>query len=248
MRKNVGTGRARIGFQRTPPKYQMFIFRSSVAPIRMCSFSRSYEVVPDAEKKVVDAARLLMGETLSNFLLSGYLEDYGARHRVFNAIHGNDTDKRIYQFETVADRKLDLPAGHDPAVLAAMLHLPIKIEGETDALIFRDTAIGKLLGWPNTWETLFKIDQAIERYFSTAYYLVNTQLPPSKLFCGRYSRFRRLISSKGKVTERHIYKGVREINYLTVQFPMNFISTLSIGKRYFLDINFGELLSLEQVN
>lgn len=196
----------------------------------------------------MEAAYRLMGVKLSDFLFSGYGESYGSHRRVFIAMAKGDQGEITYQLEMVNNSALGLPAGRDPAVLAALLHLPIKKETETDRVSFNESALREMLGWPNVSKTRLIIGRAIERYFSTAYYIANTQLPKSWLLSGRYSSYRRLIGSHETVTEQLTNKPRTKSVLTTVTFPLNFISALSMGRRSFLNIDFETVRSLEQLS
>lgn len=226
----------------------MFTARSSTTFTRMCPvFKKHGHVVKSDENRVIEATRLLMGARLSDFLLSGYGEAYGSYRRVFVATLRGDDGEIPYEFEMINHGELGLPAGRDPAVLAALLQLPVRKEASTDVISFKNDAIRGMLGWSDIPETHFVIGRAIEHYFSTAYYIVNTQLPRSELLCGRYSSYRQLIGSHETLTEQFSVKPIQNLISTTVKFPLNFISSLSTERKCFLDIDFETLLSLERL-
>jgi hypothetical protein len=227
----------------------MFTSRSSITATRMCSaFKKHGHVIKGDENKVTKAARHLLGVSLSDFLLSGYGEAYGSHRRAFLATASGDEGEITYHFEMVNNSELGLPAGRDPAVLAALLHLPIKKEGERDIVSFKDDAIIEMLGWSNVSDTRLLIGRAVERYFSTAYYVVNTQLPRSWILSNRYSSYRRLIGSREILTEQMTNKPRAKTIITTITLPLNFISNLSVGRKYFLNVDFETVLYLEQIS
>jgi hypothetical protein len=200
------------------------------------------------ENKVVEAARSLMGLRLSQFLLSGYGEAHGTYRRTFIAKVGKGSSETVRQFEMINDSELGLPAGRDPAVLAALLHLPVAKDQETDVVSFRDHELRRILGWSNLPGAGITIEQAIERYFSTAYYIVGTRLPRLELLGGRYSNYRRLIGSYQTVTEETSGMSTENTVLTTINFPLNFITNLAAERKPFLNTDFGTLLSLEQLS
>jgi hypothetical protein len=83
----------------------------------------SYLTDSDAENRVVETARQMMGANLSDFLLSGLGEPSHPRSRSFTAKGTEGREEITYLLKIVSDSTLGLPAGKDPLVMAAVLSL-----------------------------------------------------------------------------------------------------------------------------
>lgn len=201
-----------------------------------------------AEQRIIKFAYQLLGNNLAEFLLSGYGIVQANQCRTFiaksiNPIKGKST----HRFDMVSYSELGLPRGRDPLVLASLIYLLLMTSGSTDKVEFMHSQLLERLGWDNSNESILIIDLAIERYFSTAYYVVDTKRPKSELILGRYSYYTRLLSSY-KTTEVQLADNdIAERTSITARFVPDFIKNIETAHKYFFDIDFELFQSLRQI-
>lgn len=199
-----------------------------------------------AEQDLLDFARQVLGSNLSEFLLSGLGEPHLLRRRFAARSTLRHKWARIYQFEIVSGNGEGLPGGRDPVVLAALMHLLWTRTPGRDEVVFRDEELLEKLGWPETPESRLTIEEAVERYFSTAYYIVSRKLPKAERIMGRYSQVTKLITGYEMTIEQLLGQPGVVRKSTVVKFLAGFYEEVTGGEKYFFRINF-ENLNLQQL-
>lgn len=207
-----------------------------------------------AEGTAIAQAYTLLGDTLSDFLLSGLGESAIAHHRMFTArsipSHSNEID---YQLEMINDSKSGLPIGRDPLVLAALLDLLWERQPLNSTILFRESDILDKLQWTNDAESQSLISCALERYVLTAYCLIDPTVAEEERPVGRYSSIGRLLigyelASLQRPTDRagHLRFATRQPGFRRAQFLPALIHDVISERKYFLGIDFQRLSKLTQ--
>lgn len=205
-------------------------------------------VPTEPERDLLDIARRVLGSNLSEFLLSGLGEPHHPR-RFYTArsIRGHGPGL-TFRLEVVSDSGEGLPGGRDPLVMAALLHLLWTGERGRDEVVFRDEALLERLFWLDTPESRISIGQAVERYYSTAFYRKSTE--PMGVGGGerRTSHVQKLVP--GYETTVEMLSGPpKEVRKSTiVHFTTKLVEEVSGAEKYFLGIDFERLGRLERVD
>lgn len=133
----------------------------------------------EIEQQILNEARQLLGPNLANYLFSGLGETNVIRWRAFTAQSDSSYAEDIsYRFEMRNESgQKGLPIGRDPLVLAALIGLLQERQPQDSRVTFKDRDILENLRWPLAPESLTLIRQPLERYFFTAYYLIDLLLP-----------------------------------------------------------------------
>ena len=208
-----------------------------------------------AEGTAIAQAHTLLGDTLSDFLLSG-LGDAGiAHHRMFTALsipsHGSEID---YQLEMINDSKSGLPIRRDPLVLAALLDLLWERQPLNSAILFREGDILDKLQWTNNAESQNLIRHALERYVLTAYCLIDPTVAEDERPVGRYTSIGRLLIGYEMATLQrpsdragHLRFATRQPGYRRAQFLPALIHDVISERKYFLGIDFQSLREIQEI-
>jgi hypothetical protein len=200
----------------------------------------------EAEHDLLDTARRVLGVNLSEFLLSGLGEPHQLR-RLYTArsirAHGPGLTFRL---EAVSDSENGLPGGRDPLVMAALLHLLWTGERGRDNVVFRDEELLERLSWPNTPESRRSIEEAVERYYCTAYLRTSTEPMGAGGGERRTSQVQKPVP--GYETTVELLSGPpKETRKSTVvQFMPKLLEEVSGAEKYFLGVDF-ERLRVERI-
>jgi hypothetical protein len=198
-----------------------------------CAFNRAYEI---------------LGDNLADFLLSSLGESDITHQRNFTVqitpVHGSAT----YQFGMLNDSEQGLPTGRDPLVMAVLLGFLWERSPADGKVNLRQEEIAEQLGWSSDTEYELTIRRAIEKYASTAYYMVDTEAPEEQRLYGQYSHYRRLIinceiTRVGMAVTREVQE-----RFTTVQFYPQFNFDINSERKFFLGINFQHLQFLKQIS
>jgi hypothetical protein len=201
-------------------------------------------VPTEAERDLLDTARRVLGINLSEFLLSGLGEPHHPR-RLYTArsirAHGPGLTFRL---EAVSDSESGLPGGRDPLVMAALLHLLWTGERGRDEVVFRDEELLVRLAWPNTPESRRSIEEAVERYYCTAYLRTSTEPMGAGGGERRTSQAQKLVP--GYETTLELLNGPpKETRRSTVvQFMPKLVEEMTGAEKYFLGLDFERLEGL----
>jgi hypothetical protein len=196
------------------------------------------QAMTEAEQDLIDFAWRMLGNNLATFLLSSSMGTL--QRRCFTGRSASQYRQiTTYKLEIVSEG--DLPGGRDPVVLAAVLHLLLTRKTNQDEVHFRDEALLRLLGWPEAPESHLAIAQAIERYFSTTYYLARKELREAGQVEVRYSQLQKLITGFD-ITDERLTNAVEIKRKSTViHFAAGFVEDIATEQKYFLGIDFEEL-------
>lgn len=205
-----------------------------------------------AEGKAVAEARTLLGDNLSEFLLSGLGESDISHRRSFTAVgkqrHGNEI---IYHFEMINDSELGLPMGRDPIVLATLLDDLWERQPLDSTILFRRSDILEKLKWNDDVESQSLIKQALERYALTAYCLVAPTIPENdSLDRSIVSIGRLLVGYEMASTVYPLKRGWQleyqpsPIEFARAHFLPGLIHDVISERKYFLGIDFQGLRTI----
>lgn len=202
----------------------------------------------EAEHDLLDTARRVLGDNLSEFLLSGLGQPHHPR-RLYTArsirAHGPGL---TFQLEAVSDSGGGLPGGRDPLVMAALLHLLWTGDRGRDEVVFRDEQLLERLSWPDNLESRSSIEDAVKRYYCTAYLRTSTESMSSGGGERRTSHVQKLVP--GYETTVELLSGPpKEARKSTiVQFMPRLVEEVSGHEKYFLGIDFERLEHLQRVS
>jgi hypothetical protein len=203
----------------------------------------------EAEHKVLGFMDRILGGNLAKFILTGLGEVQPTQRRVFTAFDIPSSNYQITrQFETVNQGLHGLPIGRDPLILAALLQQLWIQEKRTNEVTFQDEMLLSTLEWSNIPDSHLIIQQAIERYFSTAFYLVDNDLPESERIEGPYSHCCSLLVAYDTSTDRSLENPDQKNSLIIVRFSPDFLEGISSEQKYFLDLDFESLHSFRQIS
>jgi hypothetical protein len=203
----------------------------------------------DTEWKVVSESRRLLGPNLANFLLSGIGEEGAVHYRAFTApTDSSHAEVLTYRFEMKSESAaVGLPAGRDPLVLAVLIEILRERQPLNSRIRFRDGDILERLQWPDTPESKAQIKQAIERYFLTAYYLVDPSLDANEPVNGRYASAKRLIVGYETTAVLLPVRRTPGLGATVVEFLPDLSYDALSGTRRFLGVDFRSLGGVREV-
>lgn len=206
----------------------------------------THYVPTDDEWELLDSARRVLGGNLSAFLLCGLGEPHHPRRRFTATSVRAHRPGGAYQLEVVSESDAGLPGGHDPLVMAALLHLLWTGERGRDELVFRDEVVLERLGWADTRESRLSVGVAVERYYHIAYR--RTSREPLRL--GRSERVssqvQKLITGYDITLELREGPSKEVRKSTIVQFTTKLVEEVTGAEKYFLGIDF-ERLKLERL-
>lgn len=205
----------------------------------------SLYIPTEAENDLLDTARHMLGGNLFEFLLSGLGEPHYVRRRYKAESFRSYGLGPVYQLEAVAESKEGLPGGHDPLVMAALLHLLLTGDKGRDEVILSDAELLGLLSWPDTQESRLSVEAAINRYFCTGYHRTSREpLGPGK---GEMvsSQVQKLVT--GYDTTLELREGPpKKVRKSTIlYFTTKLVEEVLGPGKYFLGIDFEKLERLQ---
>lgn len=196
-------------------------------------------------EKSIDFARRLLGEPLSELLLAGLGETKRMRRRSFTAYGiSPNKDQGRYEFEIVGDSQLGLPRANDPVVFSALLYRLWDKQAEDGKIFFQFAELIKELRWPPNNQSRLAIRRAIERYSSTAYYKVDTELSAATSI---YDHYRRLLIAYGNTTVGLPIKRAAGQKKMFVQFYPEFLNDIASERKNFLNVDFKSIHVVSRV-
>jgi hypothetical protein len=202
----------------------------------------------DTEHRVLDNARRLLGDNLASFLLSGLGDSDITYCRAFTA-QGSapDSEKVTYSFEMRNDSAQGLASGRDPLVLAVLLLFFVEQWLMDDSARFTMSDVLERLQWSQTTESQLLITQAIEKYVSTAYCLIDSTGSEEERSSSLHPRLKRLVIDYDTTVELPAVRGRDAQRQIRVQFPQSFVSAIKIARKRFLGIEFQSLREMQQI-
>jgi hypothetical protein len=197
----------------------------------------------ETEQKILSEARYLLGNNLADYLLSGLGETNITDCRAFIARstshHGQDS---TYRFEIINESEEGLPIERDPLVLAVLLDTLREQRKMDDTVTIKVSDILETFRCSQTPASELLIKQAIERYVSTTYCLIDPPVPEGE----SRSRFRRLIIEYETISRPPPVAGTDRQSFIKVTFFPSFIYSI-IPWRKFLGIEFHSLTMVREI-
>jgi hypothetical protein len=196
----------------------------------------------DVEQNMMINVRHLLGNNLSDFLLSGLGETRIIHRRAYTAqTTSPQVEPHTYQFEMVSESSQGLPIDRDPLVLAAMLDLLCERQPLNSTILFRKNDILTKLQWPQDATTHELINLSLERYALTAYCL-NNLTPAEDEYRGvRYACIGRLLIGYETTATLLPCKISEQSSLMRVQFLPALIHDVISERKSFLGIEFQKL-------
>ena len=196
----------------------------------------------ETEQKVLTEARYLLGNNLADYLLSGLGNTQISNHRAFTAQSTSAQLEVTYRFEMINESAEGLPIERDPLVLAVLLDTLREQRKMDDSVTLNVSDILETLHWSHTTASELLVEQAIERYVSTTYCLIDLTVPEG----GISIRFRRLIIEYETISRPPFVAGTDKQGFIKVTFFPSFIYSI-IPWRKFLGIEFQSLTMVREI-
>jgi hypothetical protein len=202
----------------------------------------------ETEQKVLTETRHLFGSNLADYLHSGLGEANITHCRAFTAqLTSPQGEDVTYRFEVRNDSARGLPSGREPLVMAVLLNLFRERQPMDDSVTFRPSDVLEKLGWPQTTDTQLLIKQALEKYVSTAYCLVDPTVSEDKRGSGLYAVFMRLLVGYETTSKLLPQKRTDQQRFIKVEFKFA-LQNATIGQRkHFLGIEFQNLQEMREI-
>ena len=200
------------------------------------------------ERIVLDKASRLLGDHLASLLLSG-LGDTNITHcRAYAAQGSSPSGEEVtYSFEMRNDSAQGLPHGRDPLVLAVLLQLFVEQWMMDDSVRFAMSEIIQRLQWSEVSKSRLLITQAIGKYVSTAYCLLDSSVSEEERSSRLHLRLKRLLIDYDTTMESLAVRGRDPQKLIRVQFPSAFVSSIKHTRKHFLGIEFQTLRELKEI-
>ena len=202
----------------------------------------------ETEQEVLNETRHLFGSNLADYLLSG-LGEAGITHcRAFTAHLASPQGEEVtYRFEIRNESTQGLPIGREPLVMAVLLNLFRERQPLDDAVTFRQSDVLEKLEWPQTRESQLLIKQAIEKYVSTAYCLVDPTVSEEERSSSLYAVFMRLLVGYETTSKLLPQKRTDQQRFIKVEFKFALQNATMGGRKHFLGIEFQNLQELREI-
>jgi hypothetical protein len=202
----------------------------------------------ETEQRVLTETRHLFGANLTGYLLSGLGEANITHCRAFTAqLTSPQGDDITYLFEMRNDSTQGLPMGREPLVMAVLLNLFRERQPMDDAVTFRSSDVLEKLDWPQTTETQLLIKQAIEKYVSTAFCLVDPTISEEERGSSLYAVFMRLLVGYQTSSKLLPQKRTDQQRFIKVEFKFALQNATMGGRKHFLGIEFQNLREMREI-
>lgn len=221
-----------------------------------------------AERAVLDQVRHLLGVNLAALLLSGLGRSEIIHCRAFSAHYSSPLDKILtfklvkrdttpgipppdveitYRLEMRNDSARGLPSGRDPLVLAVLLLRLVELRRRDDTARFTMSEILERLRWSQDSESQSLVTQAIEKYISTAYCLLNSTAFEEEQSSNLHLRLKRILIGYETASEVSAGRERDEQRLIKVQFPPSFVNAIILTRKHFLGIEFQKVRELREI-
>jgi hypothetical protein len=202
----------------------------------------------EIEQKVLTETRQLFGSNLADYLLSGLGEATITHCRAFTAQLASPQGEDVtYRFEIRNESAQGLPLGREPLVMAVLLNLFRERQPMDDSVTFRPSDVLEKLDWPQTTDTQLLIKQAIEKYVSTAYCLVDPTVAEDERNSSLYAVFMRLLVGYQTTSKLLPQKRTDAQRFIKVEFKFALQNATMGGRKHFLGIEFQNLRELREI-
>jgi hypothetical protein len=203
----------------------------------------------EAERSTLEEVSNLLGDNLTNFLLSSLGETDIAHRRSFTAqCIPSHSEETTYQLEMINDSTQGLPIGRDPLVLASLLDLLWERQPLDSTILFHESDILEKLQWPPGDESRRSIKLALERYLSTTYCLIDPIAAEDDCLGGRYASVGRLLIGYESTAVLQSRKISNQPRAMRVQFLPALIHDVISERKYFLGIDFQGSGKIQQLS
>lgn len=201
-----------------------------------------------AERNALNETRKLLGDNLADFLLSGLGKTSVIHRRTFSTQSiRSHSDEVTYQLEMINDTEQGLPIGRDPLVLAVLLVLLWERQPLHSTILFKEADVLEKLQWNNNAESKSLIKQALERYFLTAYCLIDPAVSEEERFRGHFASMGRLLLGFESTAILLSAKRTTQPRQMRVHFFPSLIHDVISERKYFLGIEFQNLQGVHQI-
>jgi hypothetical protein len=202
----------------------------------------------ETEQRVLTETRHLFGSNLADYLLSGLGEANITHCRAFTAqLTSPQSEDVTYRFEIRNESVNGLPMGHEPLVMAVLLNLFRERQPLDDSITFRPGDVIEKLEWPQTTKSQLLIKQAIEKYVSTAYCLVDPTVSEEERGSRLYAVFMRLLVGYETTSKLLPQKRTDSERFIKVEFKFA-LQNATLGERkHFLGIEFQSLQEMREI-
>jgi hypothetical protein len=202
----------------------------------------------ETEQKVLTETRHLFGSNLADYLVSGLGETNITHCRAFTAqLTSPQGEDVTYRFEIRNESVRGLPMEREPLVMAVLLNLFRERQPLDDAVTFRPSDILEKLDWPQTKDTQLLIKQAIEKYVSTAYCLVDPTVSEEERGSSLYAVFMRLLVGYQTTSKLLPQKRTDSQRFIKVEFKFALQNATMGQRKRFLGIEFQKLQELREI-
>lgn len=202
----------------------------------------------ETEQKVLTETHHLFGSNLANYLFSGLGEANITHCRTFTAkLTSPQSENVTCRFEIRNDFAQGLPSAREPLVMAVLLNLLRERQPMDDAVTFRVSDILETLDWPQTRETQLLIKQAIEKYVSTAYCLIDPTVSEDERSSSLYAVFMRLLVGYETTSKLLPQKRTDMQRFIKVDFTFSFLNATMGQRKQFLGIEFQNLQEMREI-
>ena len=204
--------------------------------------------LPQTERRVLDKASQLLGDHLASLLLSGLGHSDITHCRAFTAQGSSPSGEDIaYGLEMRNDSAQGLPNGHDPLVLAVLLQLFVEQWMMDDSARFTMSEIIQRLQWSEVSKSRLLMTQAVEKYVSTAYCLLDSSVADEEQSHSFHLKFKRLLIDYDTTLESVTVRGRDPQRQIRVQFPSAFVSSIKHTRKHFFGIEFQTLREMQEI-
>jgi len=202
----------------------------------------------ETEQQVLIETRHLFGSNLADYLLSGLGEVNIIHCRAFTAqLTSPQGEDVTYRFEIRNDSAQGLPSGREPLVMAVLLNLFRERQPLDDSVTFRVSDVLERLDWTQTTDSQLLIKQAIEKYVSTAYCLVDPTVSEEEQGSSLYAVFMRLLVGYETTSKLLPQKRTDAQRFIKVEFKFA-LQNATLGQRkHFLGIEFQNLQEMREI-
>lgn len=200
-----------------------------------------------AERKIIESTREEFGEPLTQFLLAGLGEQKVGQRWRFTISYVDGTGVRLKrEVQAISHEPEDgsscLPRGRDPLIFLALIQLFIRNTQAADyELVYDQEDVLNLLGWDDTEETQFEVNEAIKRYFLMTFKWRMNRTELARKNLSSYTTLERPISECGTFEEG---EGQSRRTSGRVIFSETFIEQLKRRRLFDIDWNNKRQLTL----
>jgi hypothetical protein len=202
----------------------------------------------ETEQKVLTKVRHLFGSNLADYLLAGLGEANIMHCRAFTAhLDSPQGEDVTYRLEIRNESSQGLPMGREPLVMAVLLNLFRERQPMDDSVTFRPGDVLEKLEWTQTTETQLLIKQAVEKYVSTAYCLVDPTVSEDEQSSSLYAVFMRLLVGYETTSKLLPQTRTDAQRFIKVGFKFALQNATMGQRKHFLGIEFQNLKELREI-